>query len=128
MVRGWPKNITSVSRNEPISGMIKGMNAGLPAHQGLLDEGIEPVERGLSDDTCFLRVFLTCAPPWGAMQLRNDRAMPKIQAEVAPQLAFEEALDELAENIAQQFPVTFVIDDACLTNSRWIWTNRYFYL
>src|SRR5436305_7962469 len=100
----------------------------LAVGEGQLDEGFEFVERGLRDDTCFLRVFLTCAPPWDAMQLRNDRAMPKMKAGVAPQLAFEDALDELAENIAQQFPVTFVIDGACLTNSRWIWTNRYFYL
>ncbi len=68
-----------------------------------LDEGFEFVERGLRDDTCFLRVFLTCAPALDAIQLRNDRAMPKIQAGVAPHLAFEEALDDLARDIGQQF-------------------------
>ncbi len=100
----------------------------LAVGQGQLDEGIEFVEQELRDDACFLRVFLTCAPLCDAIQLRTDKARSMIAGGVAPHLAYEAALDEMAKNIAKEFPLAFVIDDACLTNSRWIWTNKYFYL
>jgi len=67
-------------------------------------------------------------PALGRMSTQERQSHSQDTSRSCPQLAFEEALDELAKNIAQQFPVTFVIDDACLTNSRWIWTNRHFYL
>jgi hypothetical protein len=101
---------------------------GLAEREGQLAEEFEWVEKGLSEDTCFLRIFLDCAPPWDAMQLRNEQAELAIARGVSRNLASDAALDYLAENIEERFPVIFIVDDACLANSRSIWVNSHFYL
>jgi hypothetical protein len=101
---------------------------GLAEREGLMVEEFEWVEKGLSEELCFLRVFLMCAPPWDAMQLRNEQARAEIARGVSKNLASDAALDYLAENIGERFPVTFIVDDACLANSKSIWVNAHFYL
>ena len=77
---------------------------------------------------CYLHVFLTWVLPSVAMDFRNERARIEITKGVPKHLAHEVALDHLAETIGHRFPITFTIDDACLTNAKSIWAQAYFYL
>ena len=61
------------------------------------------------------------------MDLRNEQARIEITKGVPRHLAHDAALDHLAETIGQRFPLTFTIDEACLTNAKSIWAQAYFY-
>jgi hypothetical protein len=101
---------------------------GLAEREGTLAEEFVWVEQNLRDDVCFLRVFLTWVFPAVAMDHRNEQARAEIAKGVPKHLAHDAALDYLAENIGQRFPLTCTIDDACLTNSKSIWVEAHFYL
>lgn len=101
---------------------------GLAETKGTLAEEFEWVERNIHEDQCFLRVFLTCYLPAEAMQLRDEQARIEISRGVPAREASSAALDYIAANIAQRFPLTATIDDACLTNSPSIWVNAHFYM
>ena len=101
---------------------------GLAVREGTLAEEFEWVERSMTDDACFLRVFLTWAPPWVAMELRNQRAQAETAKGVPGPDAHDAALDYLVEHVDERFPLAFTIDDACLTNSKSIWVEAHFYL
>lgn len=101
---------------------------GLATSQGSLTEEFEWVERGLSDEECFFRVFLTWGTPQAAMELRDQQARVELGKGVPKNLAYDAAFDSLVENVAQRFPLTFTVDDACLTNSESIWVLEHFYM
>ena len=101
---------------------------GLADSPGTLAEEFEWVEKSLKEDQCFLRIFLTCWLPAEAMWLRDEQAKIEIARGVPPREASSAALDYLTANIHERFPLTFSIDDACLTNSPSIWVNAHFYL
>src|SRR5947207_13567753 len=101
---------------------------GLAESPGVLAEESEWVEQTLSDDVCYLHVFLTWMLPSVAMDLRNEQARIEITKGVPRHHAHDAALDHLAETIGQRFPITFTIDDACLTNAKFIWAQAHFYL
>lgn len=86
------------------------------------------MERTLSDDACFLRVFLECWTVQQAMEIKNELAQAQKAKGVPASSAYEAAVDYLAENIGQHFPLTFTVDDVCLTNSPSIWVSSHFYL
>lgn len=101
---------------------------GLAERTGVLTEEFQWVEQSLKDDVCFLRVFLTWVPPSVAMDFRDKQARIEITKGVPLHLAHDAALDHLADTIAQRFPLTVAIDDACLTNAKFIWVEAHFYL
>lgn len=101
---------------------------GLSDNGGNLGEEFEWVERNLRDDQCFLRLFLSYCLPSDAMWLRDEQAKIEMAKGVPPREASSAALDYLTANIHERFPLTFTIDDACLTNSPSIWVNAHFYL
>lgn len=103
-------------------------NLGLSDNPGSLGEEFEWVERHLREDQCFLRIFLSYCLPSEAMWLRDEQAKIEIARGVPPEEASSAALDYLTTNIHERFPLTFTIDDACLTNSPSIWVNAHFYL
>ena len=101
---------------------------GLAGDDNVLAEEFEWVEKSLSEDACFLRVFLTWVLPSVAMEFRDQQAKIEITKGVPPRLAHDAALDTLADTIEQRFPITVTIDDACLTNAKFIWVQAHFYL
>jgi hypothetical protein len=104
------------------------LNLGLATSQRSLTEEFEWVEKGLSDEECFFRLFLTWGTPQAAMELRDQQARAELAKGVSRNLAYEAAFDHLVENVGQRFPLTFTVDDACLTNSESIWVQAHFYL
>jgi len=101
---------------------------GLAESEGKLTEEFEWVEKTLHDDQCFLRVFLTSCLPSEAMKLRDEQAKIEMARGVPPKMASSAALDSLAANIGDRYPLTVTIEDACLTNSPSIWVSVHFYL
>ena len=104
------------------------LNLGLATQQGSMTEEFEWVEKGLSDDECFFRLFLSWGTPYAAMELRDQQARAELARGVPRNLVYEAAFDHLVENVGQRFPLTFTVDDACLTNSESIWVQAHFYL
>jgi len=101
---------------------------GLAESHGVLAEEFTWIERTLRDDACYLHLFLTWMLPSVAMDFRNEQARIEITNGVPKHLAYDAALDHLADTIAQRFPLICTIDDACLTNSKFIWAQDHFYL
>ena len=101
---------------------------GLAESRGVLAEEFRYIEQTLSDDVCYLHVFLTWVLPSAAMDFRNEQASIEITKGVSRNLAHDVALDHLADTIGQRFPLTLTIDDACLTNTKFIWMQAHFYL
>lgn len=93
-----------------------------------LAEEFEWVEKSLHEEQCFLRVFLTWVLPSATVDLKDQQVRAEIAQGTPPHLAYAVALDHLARNIAQRFPITVTVDDACLTNSESIWVVSNFYL
>lgn len=104
------------------------LNLGLGTSEGNLTEDFEWVEKGLSDEECFFRLFLTWGTPSDAMELRDQQARAEVAKGVPANLVYEAAFDYLVENVGQRFPLAFTVDDACLTNSESIWVQAHFYL
>lgn len=104
------------------------LNLGLTTKQGSMAEEFEWVEKGLSDEECFFRLFLTWGTPQAAMELRNQQARAEVAKGAPGNLAYETAFDYLVENVGRRFPLAFTVDDACLTNSESIWVLEHFYL
>jgi hypothetical protein len=93
---------------------------------------LEALMESIKEDTTYLRIFLNTA--WS-----ND-AIPRIIKELRRQqsgktmsfeghaAAFASAISAIAETIKKSFPITFTIEDACLTNSDAIWLAKHVYL
>ncbi|HEY6351963.1 MAG TPA: hypothetical protein VI636_21420 [Candidatus Angelobacter sp.] len=101
---------------------------GLVESEGTLAEEFEWVERSLTDNTCFLRVFLDGWTLQQVIEIKSELTQAQKAKGVPAASAYEAAVDYLAENIRQWFPLTFTVDDACLTNSTSIWVSSHFYL
>jgi hypothetical protein len=78
-------------------------------------------------DGAYLLFFLDSADSSSAMHRCFDR-MVEVRSRGILENADAVAFGELLEEVEGRFPLKFVIDDACLSNSEMIWFNRHQYL
>ena len=103
------------------------------------EEDEKTSRQGASDPTCislliehldnrktFLKVFLRSDTPEGATRRLIDQARRDPDFERAGLV--EKTVMRLIEEAEQRLPQDFEVEDACLTNSNYVWLHRHFWL
>jgi hypothetical protein len=93
---------------------------------------LESLAGSIKEGATYLRVFLNSAWSRGAMarifeELERQRPSNNASIEQAAD-AFTSAVFAIGGTIRKSFPITFTIEDACLTNSDAIWLAKHVYL
>jgi len=89
---------------------------------------LEVLIEDIAEETCFLRLFLNSKWSEGAI-IRFVKQMNEERAQgVSEEDAIDAAATTLAEKMRGWFPVTFTVEDACLSNSDSIWLAKHGYL
>ncbi|MEM7624515.1 MAG: hypothetical protein AAF333_02685 [Planctomycetota bacterium] len=70
----------------------------------------EELAKDIADESAFLRLFMRCSDPSVASG------------------SVTEMMGRLRDFSSTKFPLTFIIVDACITNSTFVWMNKHFYL
>lgn len=87
---------------------------------------ISSVLEHLEAQKTFLKVFLRCET--------DERAMQRLMSEARQDPDFEQSglvdntIARLVEEAEKRLPKDFVVDDACLTNSTYVWLHRHLWL
>lgn len=95
---------------------------------------LETLIEGIENGKCWLRLFLFGEPATEALRhlfdhYRKDAQLMRPSDSVeSTMFRLERVVSRLADGIDQRLPMTFTIQDACITNSDSIWLAKHGYL
>jgi hypothetical protein len=93
---------------------------------------LEILMESARESTTYLRLFLDSAWSRDAMKRIHDAVKRQLSGKNVSMEAYDEAfrsaMFETIDTLKKSFPITFTIEDACLTNSDAIWLEKHFYL
>ena len=95
---------------------------------------LETLMEGIQEDKCWLRLFLFAEPATDTLKrllehYHKDAELMRPTASVESTVfRMEKIVSRMADAIDQRLPMTFTVQDACLTNSDCIWLAKHGYL
>jgi hypothetical protein len=89
---------------------------------------LEVLMESVKEVETHLRIFLNSQYSHDAMARIFEEMKGRHPAGITDMEAITSAILAVVENIKKNFPITFTIEDACLTNSDAIWLAKHVYL
>jgi hypothetical protein len=89
---------------------------------------LEALIESVAQHDCFLRLFLSFESPRDSVARIFEELKQWRPEEISDMDAASWAISAIAAKMAKRFPITFVVEDACVTNSSSIWLAKHQYL
>jgi hypothetical protein len=89
---------------------------------------METIIKDIREDFCFLRIFMCCESYDIGMMRSDNQGSDQSSAAVPIRESPQEMMNRRIESVKKRFPLTFVVEDACLTNCDAAWLVKHFYL